>query len=131
MEIRRTHPDAEIGPSNWFTGLAYMKKFKQPSDSNNLAIGSVTFTPGARTFWHSHPFGQTLIVTEGVGLVGRRIGSPEEIRPGDVVVIEPNEHHWHGACAEEMMTHIHINGVGEDGTYATFYEAVTDSDYNS
>lgn len=131
MEIRRTSPDTEIGPSNWFTGVAYMNNLKRPSASNHLAIGSVTFTPGARTFWHSHPYGQTLIVTEGVGVVGRRNGPPEEIRPGDVVVIEPNEHHWHGACANVLMTHIHINEVSEDGTYATFYEEVTNSDYVS
>ena len=129
MEIRRTHPDTEIGPSNWFTGVAYMNNLKQPSDSNNLAIGSVTFTPGARTFWHSHPFGQTLIVTEGVGLVGRRGVAATEIRPGDVVVIEPDEHHWHGACVDQSMTHIHVNGVGLDGTYAIFFEPVSDEDY--
>ncbi len=131
MEIRRIHPETEIGPSDWFTGVVYMNNLKQPSESNNLAIGIVTFTPGARTFWHSHPHGQTLIVTEGVGLVGRRNGPPEEIRPGDVVVIEPDEHHWHGACATVLMTHIHVNGVGGDGTYATFYEPVSDSDYIS
>jgi len=70
-----------------------------------------------------------LIVTEGVGLLGRRGAANTEIRPGDVVVIEPDEHHWHGACADQAMAHIHVNGVGADGTYATFYEPVSEADY--
>lgn len=129
MEIVKPQAEPIEGRSDWFSGVAYMTNFKLPTPTNNLAIGSVTFTPSARTFWHSHPFGQTLIVTEGVGLVGRRGAAAEEIRPGDVVVIEPNEHHWHGACVDQSMTHIHVNGVGEDGMYATFFEPVSEEDY--
>lgn len=129
MEIKTSQAEPTVGPSDWFSGLAYMTSLKQPNSTNNLAIGSVTFTPSARTYWHSHPFGQTLIVTEGVGLVGRRGAASTEIRPGDVVIIEPGEHHWHGACADQSMTHIHVNGVADDGTYATFFEPVSDEDY--
>lgn len=119
------------GPADWFTGIAYMTNFKQPADSNRLAIGSVTFSPGARTFWHSHPHGQTLIVTEGLGLVGRRNAPPQEIGSGDVVIIEPGEEHWHGACQSSLMSHIHINEVAEDGTYATFLDPVSEDDYRA
>jgi quercetin dioxygenase-like cupin family protein len=95
------HPelgDSNLGPSDWFTGTVYLDSVATPSGPSRVAAGSVHFTPGARTAWHTHPFGQTIYVTEGIGRCQRRGGPVDVIRPGDRVYFEPGEDHWHGAA---------------------------------
>ena len=109
MEIRRvgSRPSAR-GPAEWFTGSVRMDPLVDASEPARVAGTMVTFEPGARTAWHTHPLGQTLIVTAGCGWAQREGGPVEEIRPGDVVWIAPGEKHWHGATATTGMTHIAI-----------------------
>jgi quercetin dioxygenase-like cupin family protein len=95
-----------------------------------VATGKVTFEPGARTAWHTHPLGQTLIVTDGFGLVQRAGGSIEEIRPGDIVWFPPNEKHWHGAAPTTAMTHFAIQEM-LDGKAVEWLEKVTDAQYET
>src|ERR1700745_689527 len=115
MEIIRigSQPSGK-GPDDWFTGHVRIDPLFQPNESRRAAAASVTFEPGARTAWHIHPLGQTLIVTSGCGWVQSE-GSPQkEISPGDVVWCPPGEKHWHGATSSTSMTHIaileHLNG---------------------
>ena len=102
-----------------------------PAPPARAAAASVHFTPGARTAWHTHPFGQTIFVTEGFGLCQRRGGPVEEIRPGDRVWFEPQEEHWHGAAPGRFMTHTAIQEVDESGNPATWGEHVTDAEYEA
>jgi quercetin dioxygenase-like cupin family protein len=99
-----------------------------PNEARRAAAATVTFEPGARTAWHTHPLGQTLIVTAGLGLVQREGGPIEEIRPGDVVWFEPGEKHWHGASPTNAMTHIAIQEQ-KDGKVVDWMEQVTDAEY--
>jgi quercetin dioxygenase-like cupin family protein len=101
MLITRNSVDTAAGPSDWFTGSVYVDAVAAPSGDSHVSASSVHFTPGARTHWHTHPNGQTIWVTEGVGLCQRRGGSVEVIRPGDRVFFEPGEDHWHG-CADSV-----------------------------
>jgi quercetin dioxygenase-like cupin family protein len=96
-----------------------------------VQAASVHFTPGARTAWHTHPNGQTIVVTEGIGRCQRRGGPVESIRPGDRVFFEPGEEHWHGAAPDRFMTHIAMLDVNDDGDSATWGEHVTDDEYAS
>ncbi len=105
MQIMRNNETGR-GPSDWFTGDVYIDAVAAPSNGSRLAAASVHFTPGARTAWHTHPHGQTIFVTEGVGLCQRDGGPVEVIRPGDRVFFEPGENHWHGAAPNRFMTHI-------------------------
>ncbi len=109
MEIRRSgsQPSGK-GPGDWFTGAVRIDPLNSPPEPARVAMALVTFEPGARTAWHTHPLGQTLIVTSGLGLVQREGGTIKEIRPGDVVWFEPGEKHWHGASASAAMSHIAI-----------------------
>ena len=97
MQITRNSLNTTIGPTGWFTGTVYFDIMATASEPSRLAASSVHFTPGARTAWHTHPKGQTIYVTEGVGRCQRRGGPIEIIWPGDRVYFEPGEHHWHGA----------------------------------
>ena len=99
MQITRNTIETMAGPSEWFTGAVYVDTVATPSGPSRLQASSVHFTPGARTAWHTHPNGQTIYVTEGVGLAQRRGGPIEVICPGDRVFFEPGEDHWHGAAA--------------------------------
>ncbi len=109
MEIKRIGSQpSEKGPADYFTGTVRVDYLFQPKEPARASGASVTFELGARTAWHSHPLGQTLIVTAGCGHVQRWGGPVEEIHPGDVVAIAPNEKHWHGATATTAMTHIAI-----------------------
>lgn len=117
------------GPEEWFTGRVYVDSLKSATDDSQYSMSSVHFTPGARAAWHSHPHGQTLLVTEGVGLIQRRGGPIETIRPGDVIWTEPGEEHWHGASADNFMTHIAIQEVDGQGNFADWKEHVTDEEY--
>lgn len=116
------------GPAEYFTGAV---RIDCPfCGSGNLSGATVTFEPGARTAWHTHPLGQTLLVTAGFGLIGRRNGEVQELRPGDTVWIEPGEHHWHGASPDCAMTHIAIAEM-KDGKAVDWMEHVTDEEYRS
>ncbi|AUD01309.1 (R)-mandelonitrile lyase [Spirosoma pollinicola] len=130
MEITRvgSQPSAK-GPDDWFTGAVRIDSLFAANDARRGAAASVTFEPGARTAWHTHPLGQTLIVTAGCGWIQREGGRVEEIRPGDVIWFEPNEKHWHGATATTGMTHIAIQ-ENLNGNVVEWMEKVSDSDYS-
>jgi len=129
MEIRRagSQPSAK-GPEDWFTGTVRIDSLFQPSEPARAAGAAVTFEPGARTAWHTHPLGQTLIVTAGFGWAQREGGSIEEIRPGDVVWFAPNEKHWHGAAPTTAMTHIAIQ-ESLNGKVVEWMEKVSEQQY--
>jgi quercetin dioxygenase-like cupin family protein len=129
MQITKHGIETAAGPSDWFTGSVYIDAVAAPSNGSRLSASSVHFTPGARTAWHTHPKGQTIYVTEGVGLAQRRGGAIEVIRPGDRVFFEPGEDHWHGAAPTRFMTHLAMLEVGDEGTPATWGEHVTDEEY--
>ena len=129
MQITRTGTSTAPGPSDWFTGVVYIDPVAAPSGLSRLSASSVHFTPGARTAWHTHPNGQTICVTQGVGLAQRRGGAIEVIRPGDRVFFEPGEEHWHGATATHFMTHLAMLDVDENGNNAKWGPHVTDEEY--
>jgi quercetin dioxygenase-like cupin family protein len=129
MEIKRNGSQpSNKGPTDWFTGTVRIDPLFQPNPPARTAGASVTFEPGARTAWHTHPLGQTLIVTAGYGRAQRWGGPVEEIRPGDVVWFPPGEKHWHGAAPTTAMTHIAIQ-EGLDGKVVDWMEKVTDEQY--
>ena len=131
MEITRagSRPSAK-GPTDWFTGMVRIDPLIQTAAPARVGGAAVTFEPGARTAWHTHPLGQTLIVTAGCGWAQRKGGPVEEIRPGDVVWFPPNEKHWHGASATTAMTHIAIQEA-LDGKFVEWMEQVTDEQYRA
>lgn len=131
MEIKRAGSQpSNKGPADWFTGTVRIDPLFQTSAPARVAGASVTFEPGARTAWHTHPLGQTLIVTAGAGLVQRQGGSVEPIYPGDVVWFPPGEKHWHGATSTTAMTHIAVQEAFE-GKVVDWMEKVSDEQYNS
>ena len=131
MQVTRNSIETTIGPSDWFTGAVYVDTVVAPSAPSRVQAASVHFTPGARTAWHTHPNGQTIFVTEGIGRCQRRGGPVETIRTGDRVFFEPGEDHWHGAAPDRFMTHIAMLDVTDDGDSATWGEHVTDDEYAS
>lgn len=130
MQITRSSIETMAAPSDWFTGAVYVDTVATPSAASRLSASSVHFAPGARTAWHTHPNGQTIYVTEGVGLAQRRGGSIAVIRPGDRVFFEPGEKHWHGATPDRFMAHLAMLEVDEDGASVTWGEHVTDEEYD-
>ena len=116
------------GPAEWFTGRVRIDPLFGPPDPSRVAGALVTFEPGARTAWHTHPLGQTLIVTAGCGWVQREAGPIETIRPGDVVSFAPGERHWHGATAQTAMSHIAIQEKQNDSP-VDWMEHVSDDQY--
>jgi quercetin dioxygenase-like cupin family protein len=130
MEITRAGSQASNkGPEDWFTGAVRIDPLFQSNDARRAAAASVTFEPGARTAWHTHPLGQTLIVSSGCGWIQHEGGPVEEIYPGDIVWFEPNEKHWHGAAALTAMTHIAIQ-ENLNGKVVEWMEKVTDEQYH-
>ena len=131
MEIKRieSQPTSK-GPAEWFTGSVRIQPLFEAPEPARVRGASVTFEPGARTAWHTHPLGQTLIVTSGLGWAQREGGPIEEIRPGDVVWFAPNEKHWHGATPTKALTHIAIQEA-LDGKVVDWMEHVTDKEYLS
>src|SRR5947208_3031508 len=129
LDIQRagSKPSAK-GPADYFTGSVRVDPLFDRADPARVSGAQVTFEPGARTAWHTHPLGQTLIVTSGLGWVQREGGAVEEIRPGDVVWFPPGEKHWHGATATTAMTHIAIQEK-KDGKVVDWMEQVTDEQY--
>jgi len=129
MDIKRNGSRPSVkGPGDWFTGTVRIDPLFQAPEPARGAGACVTFEPGARTAWHTHPLGQTLIVVSGLGWVQREDGPKEEIRPGDVVWFEPEERHWHGASATTAMTHIAIQEQ-LDGNVVEWLEKVSDEEY--
>ena len=131
MDVKRNGSQASSkGPAEWFTGTVRIDPLFQAHAPARAAGSSVTFEPGARTAWHTHPLGQTLIVTAGSGRAQRWGGPIEQIRPGDVIWIPPGEKHWHGATATTAMTHIAIV-ERLDGQAVDWMEKVTDGQYQA
>ena len=122
MEITRSGLDTVKGPVDWFTGDVYL-------DPVAAQASLVHFTPGSRTAWHTHPLGQTIFVTVGVGLCQRRGGPVEVIRPGDRVHFEPGEDHWHGAAPNRLMAHLALNEADAEHPAVEWGEHVTDEEY--
>ncbi|HEV7805869.1 MAG TPA: cupin domain-containing protein [Solirubrobacteraceae bacterium] len=131
MKITRNCLKTGRGPSDWFTGAVFIDTVAEATQESRFAAASVHFTPGARTAWHTHPFGQTIFVTEGLGLCQRRDGPVEVIRPGDRVFFEPAENHWQGAAPDRFMTHIAMQQVDENGSPVVWGEHVTDEEYTA
>ena len=129
MNIQRNGSQpSKVGPSDWFTGTVRIDAPFQAESPARVGGATVTFEPGARTAWHTHPLGQTLIVTAGNGLVQREGGAVKEIRPGDIVWFSPGEKHWHGATPTTAMTHIAI-AEQLDGKAVDWLEQVSDEQY--
>ncbi len=130
MEITRVGTKPSIkGPEDWFTGPVRVDSLFDVNESRRGAGAMVTFEPGARTAWHTHPLGQTLIVTSGCGWVQREGGPIEEIHPGDVVWFAANEKHWHGATPKTAMSHIAIQ-ENLNGKVVDWMEKVSDKEYS-
>ena len=131
MEITRSSTDTFKGPPDWFTGDVYLDAVATPEATSTFTATLVHFAPGARTAWHTHPRGQTIFVTEGVGLCQRERGPVEVIRPGDRVFFEPGENHWHGAARNRFMVHIAMHQNDESGSAVTWGRHVTDEEYGA
>ena len=129
MQITRSSIETQKGPADWFTGDVYIDAVAAPAGTATVAAALVHFTPGARTAWHTHPLGQTIFVTEGVGLCQREGGPVEVIRPGDRVFFEPGENHWHGAAPDRLMTHIAMQEADDSGSPVTWGRHVTAEEY--
>jgi quercetin dioxygenase-like cupin family protein len=130
MDIKRSGSEASRkGPADWFTGSVRIDPLFQARDPARAGGARVTFEPGARTAWHTHPLGQTLIITLGLGWVQREDGPVEEVRSGDVVWFPPGEKHWHGASAATAMTHIAIQET-LNGKNVDWLEKVSDEQYH-
>ena len=125
MQITRNNIETAPGPSEWFTAAVYIHTVATPSEPSRLATSSVHFTPVARTSWHTHPNGQTIYITGGVGLCGEI----EVIRPGDRVFFEPGEDHWHSTTPHRFITHLAMQDADEQGGPVDWGEHVTDEEY--
>ena len=117
------------GPAETFTGTVFIDSIRTPDAESAVGCAHVRFAPGARTAWHTHPKGQTLYVTDGIGLVVTRGDGVRELRPGDVVYIEPGEEHWHGATPDRFMAHVALQEADASGTVVTWLQQVTDEEY--
>ncbi|TCJ97134.1 (R)-mandelonitrile lyase [Nocardia alba] len=131
MKYSRSGGRTAAGPTAYFTGTVFIDGIRDPDEQTAIGCAHVRFTPGAHTAWHHHPKGQTLYVTDGVGLVATRAGGVQEIRPGDVVYIEPGEEHWHGATADRFMAHLAAQEADDDGQVVTWLDHVSDDDYTA
>src|SRR3954453_22948259 len=131
MQITRNTLETAAGPDAWFTGSVYVDTIAAPGEASRIGAAAVHFTPGARTAWHTHPRGQTIWVTEGVGRCQREGGPVEEIRPGDRLFFEPGENHWHGAAADRFMVHVAMQEADDSGSPVVWGEHVTDDEYSA
>lgn len=126
MQITRNNTETTPGPGEWFSGTVFIDPV---AAAPPLSASAVHFTPGSRTAWHTHPHGQTIFVTEGVGLCQHEGGPVEVIRPGDRVFFEPGENHWHGAAPDRFMVHIAMQQLDDQGNAVNWGEHVTDEEY--
>jgi quercetin dioxygenase-like cupin family protein len=131
MQITRNTIETATGPAEWFTGIVYVDTVATAAGPSCLTASTIHFSPAARTAWHAHPNGQTIYITEGVGLVQRRGGPIEVVRPGDRVFFEPGEDHWHGAAPMRFMTHLALQQVDDQDSAATWGAHVTDDEYSA
>ena len=129
MQITRNTLETGAGPADWFSGSVYIDTIAVPGDESPIGAAAVHFTPGARTAWHTHPRGQTIWVTEGIGLCQRDGGPIEVIRPGDRVFFAPGETHWHGAARTRFMAHVAIQQADGAGNVVTWGDHVSDEQY--
>ncbi len=129
MQITRNTLKTMVAPKDWFFGTVHIDTLATPAGSSQLSANRVHFAPGARTAWHTHPNGQTIYVTSGVGLCQRRGGPIETIQPGDSVYFEPGEDHWHGATADRMMIHLAMQEGDASGNVANWGDHVSDEEY--
>jgi len=130
MQIKRLGTTAALeNSSGWFTGQVWIEATIDTCEESRVSGAIVTFSPGARTVWHTHPLGQTLIVTAGSGWIQQEGGPVQSIQPGDIIWIDPGERHWHGATRQTGMTHIAIHEAVE-GNVANWMEPVTEAQYN-
>ena len=131
MQITRSSVATVRGPAGWFTGDVYLDAVAAAPAPSRVQANLVHFMPGARTHWHRHPLGQTVFVTEGVGLCQRRGGPVEVIRPGDRVLVEAGEEHWHGAAPDRLMVHLAINEADGDHAAVEWLMPVSDEEYTA
>lgn len=129
MRLTQSGGQTGTGPEDRFTGTVFIDGVRDPDEQSAVACAHVRFAPGARTAWHTHPKGQTLYVTDGIGYVRCRAGELQEIRPGDVVYVEPDEEHWHGATPDRFMAHVAIQEADDQGRVVTWLAHVTDEEY--
>jgi quercetin dioxygenase-like cupin family protein len=131
MNITRANTTAtKRGPAEYFTGTVWLDEVTPTVDPSSVRVIIVTFEPGARTAWHTHPHGQLLQILSGAGRVQRAGGRVESVCPGDVIWFEPGERHWHGAAPNRVMTHLAVQRADDAGKTTTWQEHVTDVDYN-
>lgn len=119
------------GPKEWFIGDVYVEEVASATEVSRTRAALVHFTPGSRTHWHSHDRGQTIYLTAGRGRCQRQGGPVKELYAGDRVFFEPNEVHWHGAAPDQLMSHLHVQHVGDDGLSTVFFEPVDDEQYGA
>lgn len=131
MQITRTHPDSKRGPQEWFTGDVWYDELAIPPAPSRLRVLSVHFAPAARSWWHTHPVGQMIHVTEGVALAQCEGGPVERIEAGQTVFFEPGEVHWHGAAPGTFMTHLAAQEASAGGETVEWLRPVTDAEYGA
>jgi quercetin dioxygenase-like cupin family protein len=132
MDITRAADQtSQPGPAEWFTGPVWLQPIAEGSPPSRLRVYRVTFAPGARTAWHTHPVGQSLYIVSGRARIGRDDGVVEELGPGDGVRFAPGERHWHGAAPDVVMVHLAMQEAGDDGTTAAWAEHVSDAEYDA
>ncbi len=129
MQITRATCATTPGPHDWFTGDVWIDHWAEPSRDSPIGAALVRFAPGARTAWHTHPHGQTIVVLDGVGVCQRRGGPVEVIRPGDRVFFSPGEDHWHGAHPQRFMAHAAVHQADEAGATVVWGEHVSEAEY--
>jgi quercetin dioxygenase-like cupin family protein len=129
MQITPNGLETNLGPPESFTGSVFVDRIATPSDDSPVGVAAVHFAPGAHTAWHTHPHGQTIWITEGIGLCQSEGGPIETIRPGDRIFFEPGENHWHGAAPTRFMTHIAIQQADNHGSTVAWGHHLTDDEY--
>jgi quercetin dioxygenase-like cupin family protein len=129
MKITKNSRPTVVGPEDWFTGTVFIDAIRDADDQSAVGCAHVRFSPGARTAWHKHPRGQTIYITDGIGLVGQRSGETYVVHPGDVIYFEPSEEHWHGAAPDRFMAHVAMQEADAEGNVVTWLQHVTDDEY--
>ena len=129
--LRAANQATKRGPADYFSGTVWLEDFSAAAPATRSRVVRVTFEPGARTAWHTHPHGQLLHIVSGLGRVQKSGGEVVEVHAGDTVWFEPGERHWHGAAPNSVMTHLAVQQADETGSAATWLEQVTDAEYDA